>query len=248
MKHIKAIILMLLTSVICFTYFSVYAETNTLKAGILDDYSFDGNSISEYAEDSVNTILDTTASTNFIANEINFDDTTFNKGISDLQSGNIDFLCMVPVSDAFLAYVDYTSSPIATGFLGLYTTDYKQLYFEEFDTFNKIKIGLLKNSYIEKILSDFSAANNFTYIPVYYDTVDDMLSAVKNNSIDAIFTPTTNNPDGLKLIAKGGKLDYYCAVKKGNTNLLTKLNSAINQYKIQNTKSVLSVNGIYKAV
>ena len=61
-----------------------------------------------------------------------------------------------------------------------------------------------------------------------------MLSAVKNNSIDAIFTPTTNNPDGLKLIAKGGKLDYYCAVKKGNTNLLAKLNSAINQYKIQN--------------
>ena len=134
MKHIKAIILMLLTSVICFTSFTVYAETNTLKAGILDDYSFDGNSINEYAEDSMNTILDTTASTNFIANEINFDDTTFNKGISDLQSGNIDFLCMVPVSDAFLAYVDYTSSPIATGFLGLYTTDYTQLYFEEFDT------------------------------------------------------------------------------------------------------------------
>lgn len=46
MKNIKAIILMLLTSVICFTSFSVYAETNTLKAGILDDYSFDGNSIS----------------------------------------------------------------------------------------------------------------------------------------------------------------------------------------------------------
>ena len=155
MKNIKAIILMLLTSVICFTSFTVYAETNTLKAGILDDYSFDGNSINEYAEDSMNTILDTTASTNFIANEINFDDTTFNKGISDLQSGNIDFLCMVPASDAFLAYVDYTSSPIATGFLGLYTTDYKQLYFEEFDTFNQIKIGLLKNSYIEKILSDF---------------------------------------------------------------------------------------------
>ena len=44
-----------------------------------------------------------------------------------------------------------------------------------------------------------------------------MSSAVKNNSIDAIFTPTTNNPDGLKLIAKGGKLDYYCAVKKAAT-------------------------------
>ena len=56
MKHIKAIILMLLTSVICFTYFSVYAETNTLKAGILDDYSFDGNCNSEYAEDSLKTI------------------------------------------------------------------------------------------------------------------------------------------------------------------------------------------------
>ena len=47
--------------------------------------------LSEYAEDGVNTISDTTASTNFIANEINFDDTTFNKGISNLQSGNIDF-------------------------------------------------------------------------------------------------------------------------------------------------------------
>ena len=76
---------------ICYllTSFSVYAETNTLKASILNDYSFDGNSISEYAEDSVNTILDTTASTNFIANEINFDDTTFNKGISDLLANDL---------------------------------------------------------------------------------------------------------------------------------------------------------------
>lgn len=231
MKRIKAIILMLLISVICLTSFSVYAETSTLNAGILDDYGFDGNSISEYAEYSINTILDTTASTNFIANEINFDDTTFNKGISDLQSGNIDFLCMVPMSDAFLSYVDYTSSPIATGFLGLYTDESKQLYFEEFDTFNQIKIGLLKNSYIDKSLSDFSKEHNFTYIPTYYDTVDDMVSAVKSNSIDAILTPTTNNPDGLKLIAKVGRLDYYCAVKKGNSNLLTKLNNSINQYK-----------------
>lgn len=245
MKHIKAIILMLLTSVICFTYFSVYAETNTLKAGILDDYSFDGNSISEYAEDSVNTILDTTASTNFIANEINFDDTTFNKGISDLQSGNIDFLCMVPVSDAFFAYVDYTSSPIATGFLGLYTTDYKQLYFEEFDTFNKIKIGLLKNSYIEKILSDFSAANNFTYIPVYYDTVDDMLNAVKNNSIDAIFTPTTNSRR-IKVNSQRRQIGLLLCRKKRQYQ---SSNKAEQCYKsIQNTKSVLSVNGIFKVV
>lgn len=231
MKRIKAIILMLLISVICLTSFSVYAETTTLNAGILDDYGFDGNSISEYAEYSINTILDTTASTNFIANEINFDDKTFNKGISDLQSGNIDFLCMVPMSDTFLSYVDYTSSPIATGFLGLYTNKSNQLYFEEFDTFNQIKVGLLKNSYIEKNLSDFSKEHNFTYVPTYYDTVDDMVNAVKSNSIDAILTPTTNNPEGLKLIAKVGRLDYYCAVKKGNSNLLTKLNNSINQYK-----------------
>lgn len=246
MKHIKAIILMLLTSVICFTYFSVYAETNTLKAGILNDYSFDGNSISEYAEDSVNTILDTTASTNFIANEINFDDTTFNKGISDLQSGNIDFLCMVPVSDAFLAYVDYTSSPIATGFLGLYTTDYKQLYFEEFDTFNQIKIGLLKNSYIEKILSDFSAANNFTYIPVYYDTVDDMLSAVKKQFNRRNFYTYNKQSRRIKVNSQRRQIGLLLCRKKRQYQSSYK---AKQRYKsIQNTKSVLSVNGIYKAV
>ena len=239
MKNIKAIILMLLTSVICFTSFSVYAETNTLKAGILDDYSFDGNSISEYAEDSMNTILDTTASTNFIANEINFDDTTFNKGISDLQSGNIDFLCMVPVSDAFLAYVDYTSSPIATGFLGLYTTDYKQLYFEEFDTFNQIKIGLLKNSYIEKILSDFSAANNFRYCGRYVKCRKKQFNRrnfyTYNKQSRRIKVNSQRRQIGLLLCRK--KRQYQSSYK------------AKQRYKsIQNTKSVLSVNGIYKAV
>lgn len=232
MKRIKSIFLTLLISVICLSSFSVYAETKVLNVGILDDYDFDGNSINEYAENSINTILDATANTKLIANEINFDDTTFNKGISELQNGNMDFLCMVPMSDTLLPYVDYTSSPIATGFLGLYTNESKHLYFEEFDTFNQIKIGLLKNSYIEKNLSDFSKANNFTYIPIYYDDIDNMVNAVKSNSIDAIFTPTTNNPAGLKLISKCGRLDYYCAVKKGNTNLLTNLNNSINQYKI----------------
>ena len=57
---------MLLTSVYLLYFFYGICWNEYAKTGILDDYSFDGNSINEYAEDSMNTILDTTASTKFL--------------------------------------------------------------------------------------------------------------------------------------------------------------------------------------
>ncbi|MBQ8301308.1 MAG: transporter substrate-binding domain-containing protein, partial [Clostridia bacterium] len=226
MKTLRRLLILLSVLTVFIAPSSVYAEKTVYKAGILDDYNFYGNNISEYARDSVNEVF------KYIGNaELSYAETGIVNGLNELNKGNFDFFCMVPWNDALSSYLDYTNEPVATGFLALFTSSQSDIYFEHFEKFNNMQIGLIKNSYFEKSLIDYSIQNNFTYTPVYYNSISELTTAVSTNAIDAIFIPVTARPTGMKLIAKCGSVDYYCAVKKGNAQTLSVLNTALDTLK-----------------
>lgn len=229
MKRLKRLFLIfsfILTIVIST---SVSAEKTTYKAGILNDYSFSGNDISQYSKDCTQSVIRLIDNSSVVFSEENLD-----SAVKDLNEGQLDFLCMVPRSSSLESYIDYCSEPVATGFLGLFTHFENSLYFNDFNNFNGIKIGLLKNSYFEDYLKAYSTENHFSYESVYFDTADELISAVYNGNIDAVFTPITQKPDGLRIISKCGEFRYFLAVKKGNRIMLDTLNSALSLLKQQN--------------
>ena len=222
MKRLKRLFLIfsfILTIVIST---SVSAEKTTYKAGILNDYSFSGNDISQYSKDCTQSVIRLIDNSSVVFSEENLD-----SAVKDLNEGQLDFLCMVPRSSSLESYIDYCSEPVATGFLGLFTHFENSLYFNDFNNFNGIKIGLLKNSYFEDYLKAYSTENHFSYESVYFDTADELISAVYNGNIDAVFTPITQKPNGLRIISKCGEFRYFLAVKKDNKIMLDTLNSAL---------------------
>jgi len=228
MKTFRHLLILLSVLTVFIAPASVSAEKSIYKAGVLDDYNFYGNNISEYARDSVNEVFQ------YIGNaELSYADTGIVNGLDELNNGNLDFLCMVPWNDAFSSYLDYTNEPVATGFLALFTSSESDIYYEHFEKFNNMQIGLIKNSDFEKALETYSIQNNFTYTPVYYNTISELTTAVSTNTTDAIFIPVTTKPTGMRLIAKCGNVDYYCTVKKGNSEMLSQLNNAIDSLKAE---------------
>ncbi|MGN0107534.1 MAG: EAL domain-containing protein [Hominilimicola sp.] len=221
--------LLFIFSILAVILFSVsaHAEKTAYTAGILNDYEFSGNNIIEYAKDSVQSAFEYTENT-----EVNFTELNLKNSINALNNNSISFLCMVPWNDTLASYVDYTTEPIAIGFLALFSNSDSNIYFEDFMNLNNTKIGLIKYSVFEKQLNAYAAEHNFNYMPVYFDTVKELTSAIASNSVDAILVPTTVKPEGLNLIAKCGSFEYYCTVKKGNTEMLNLLNTAISSLKI----------------
>ncbi|MCH5210500.1 MAG: EAL domain-containing protein [Oscillospiraceae bacterium] len=226
MKNLKRILIVFsLLAVFAFAA-SVYAD-NTYDAGILSDYEFSGNSVSQYARASISDVFEES-----LFSMLNMTgDYKLSEGLDALSDGQIDFLCMVPASESLLTSVDYTSEPMATGFLTLLTSIESDIYFENFLSFNNMKIGLIKDSYFEERLRRYASEHGFNYIPVYFTTIDELTSAAVSGDIDAILSPVTEAPEGLRIAAKLGNISYYCAVKKGDKETLDFLNGLLAEHK-----------------
>lgn len=226
MKYLKQFLLIF--SVLLTILFSdaVYADNSTYNIGILNDYKFSGNNISQYSKDSVQSVLNHIDNADAVFSEKNLND-----GINALNNGQLDFLCMVPKSNILASQLDYSSEPVAKGFLALFTLSENDIYFEDFKKFNGIKIALLNNSYFEDYLKDYSSLHGFTYEPVYFNTTDEMMSAVHTKTVNAVLTPTTCSPDSMRIIGKCGEFNYYFAVGKGNGKMLDILNNSLSVLK-----------------
>lgn len=217
---------------------SVYAINGTVNIGIVNDNNFSDDTTSKYSRSCIESVFNYIDNTN-----PNLVDTNTIDGISNINSGNIDLLSMIPMNDAFLSYLDFSSQPIGTGFLALYTNSDSQLFYKEFSQFQNIQIGILKNSGYEQQLIDYSKTNNFKYTSVYYNTTKELENAIKENKVDAVFIPATTIPQNMRLIAKCGEIEYYCAVKKGNTNLLNTINTALSELKENNPFYIANTYG-----
>lgn len=236
MKKIKQLVFIFSILTLIFISSSVNAEKTTYKVGIVNDYKFNGNKILQYSKNSIQSVF-----TSVHNSGLNFIEYSTEKGINALNEGKVNFLSMVPKSDAFLPYLDYTEEPIALGFLTLFTNADNDIYYEDFSDFNNIKIAILENSYFEDTLQKYSVKNNFTYTPVYFNTIEKMVEAVNNGSADALLSPTTERPDNMRLIAKLGGFQYYCAVKKGDADMLRILNESISHLKISSPFYLTSI-------
>lgn len=226
MKKTKTISLILSICMIMLIALSVHAEKIVINAGIINNYDFSGNTITDYARGCVTEIFEYSDSPN-----IEFTSSDLREGLSQLQDGKLNFLCMVPFINALTPYVDYSSEPMATGFLALCVNDDSRIYYGDFQRFNNMKIGMLQGTELEVFLKEYSAQNGFTYSPVYFGSADDILGALSSGEVDAIFSPITQKPDKLRIIAKCGNISYYFAVKKGNSTMLSRINKSIESLK-----------------
>ncbi len=224
-KFFKALLAFSALAAIIFST-TAYAEKIIYKAGILNDYYYSGNNISLYAQTSVKNAFSYADNT-----ALEFTEYSLNSCIDAVNTDTVDFAAMVPENDTLKICFDYTNEPIATGFLALFTARDSQMYFDDFRKFNGMKIGMLNDCYFENILSEYSKKNDFTYTPIYFNTIDELCGAARSGMVDAMLSPATTAPDGMRLIAKCGGFDYYCVVRKGNTRMLDTLNEIISELK-----------------
>ena len=154
-----------------------------------------------------------------------------------LENGEIDILTSAqktPEREKKFAFSDKaigTSAAILTVKSGdtRYTIgDYK--------TYNGMRIGLLKSSSRNEKLAKFASEKGFSYIPVYYNTVDEMTEDLQSGiRIDAIFSSNLRSISNEWILDEFDPSDFYVMVRRDDTELLAEINSAIDQMDIYRT-------------
>lgn len=221
MRKLQNIILTAVAVMILFVI-PAHAEKTSYNVGIINNFALTEDDISPYATDCLKTLFEYTDDA-----ELNCTAYKTDPGIEALNSSSLNFIIMIPRTDELADKVDFTSLPIATGFLSLFVDNDTDLYFNDYLNFNGMRVAMLQNSPYENVLSSYAATNNFTYTPVYYSDIYSMQDALTKGEADALLSPHAMLAKNMRIIAKCGRCNYYCAVKKGDTKMLNTLNTLL---------------------
>lgn len=100
---------------------------------------------------------------------------------------------------------------------------------QKYNTYDGLRVGLLKGNSRNNDFEKLADKEGFSYTPVYFEMFKDMEEALQNGEVDALVSSSMRTTDNERIIEKFEPQDFYAIVKKGNTELLDKINYAIDQ-------------------
>src|SRR5574344_579049 len=105
----------------------------------------------------------------------------------------------------------------------------KNLYQDDFDSYNGLKIGMISNFKINESFKDFADKNGFTYTSHYYDYINDGLAAMHSGEIDCFFTDNTFRINQYKILHTFETHPYYNIINKNLTYFRDVFNATLNK-------------------
>ena len=148
--------------------------------------------------------------------------------------------CDIILTDEIPAekYTEYISSKqgLFNEYSVLYVVSGVDVYYNEFDKFNGMKIGLCHNSECEDELEEFAAQNNFSYSCSYYESNESLIRALKDGEVDAaLIGSLTYINDNIKNAAAFGGHEYRFVGSNEMSEVINTLDSTITRFERENT-------------
>lgn len=159
---------------------------------------------------------------------------TWSELMKKVASGEIDFLCHAQYSEERAKNYDYSKHSIGIETAVLYVLDNNPLYYyNDFESFSNIKIGVMKGSYQNEELAAF-AKNKFTYTQTEYSSETEAFAALEHGEVEAVAMGSLACRDHLRVVCNFGADPFYFITGKNNQEKLTQLNGALDQIKASN--------------
>lgn len=158
----------------------------------------------------------------------------YDKSWSEMQdmlaNGEIDILTSAQKTESRLERFDFSNNSVGTSATILTARSGDSRFTAgDYSSYDGMKVGMLQNSSRNDSFAEFAEENGFTYTPVYYTNTDDLATALqKGEEIDTIVTSNLRAITNEWILEQFDTSPFYAIVQKGNTELLSELNSAID--------------------
>lgn len=100
---------------------------------------------------------------------------------------------------------------------------------QDYATYNGLRVAMLNGNTRNSDFEEFAAEKHFNYVPVYFNLVSDMEDALQTGQVDAIVSSSMRATKNERMVERFNNEEIYVIVKKGNRELLDKINYAIDQ-------------------
>lgn len=146
-----------------------------------------------------------------------------------LKQGEIDMVTSANMTEDRLEDFAFTNS-IGTS-SAMLTVDIRNngIAAGEYETYNGMRVGLLAGSSRNDDLAAFAREHGFTYTPVYFLRASELEAALHADVVDAILTSSLRRTQSERTLDLFATRDFFVMMRKSDTELLEKMNYAIDQ-------------------
>lgn len=215
---------------------TVFSDTQkkTIKVGYFDYSSFiDKDEEGNFTGYGVEYLEEISKYTNW---EYEYVYGTWSESLERLSKGEIDLLCTAQYTEDRGDLYNYARYSNGVEYTAMYVSSKNtNVYYEDFEAFNGLKIGLLKDSFQNIVFEEYARENNFKYDASYFDFAEEMVDAMESGSVDAIVLGNISNQNTGRLVAKCDFHPFYYITNKENEKLINKLNNALKKIKLNDT-------------
>jgi len=151
-----------------------------------------------------------------------------------LYSGEIDMLTLANKSPDRLVRFDFSEKSIGTSSTIMsISAENTSIIPGEYDTYNGAKVGLVTGSSHNEKFKEYADKLGFTYEPVYYEDIADLLLDLRaRRNIDIAVTSNMRRLYDEVVLDEFNATEYYVIVKNGNEELLDEINGGIAQLNV----------------
>jgi ABC-type amino acid transport substrate-binding protein len=156
-------------------------------------------------------------------------DITWEETLQKVLDGEIDIATTAYKTEDRTELYDF-SMPIGTSSITINTrADETRFVTEDYTTYDGMTVGLLSGYIENEMFEEFAENKGFRYKAKYYDNSTDLQAALSSGEVDAVATTSLRKIENEKVLSTFDTQEFYAILKKGNTELLDKLNYAITQ-------------------
>ena len=158
--------------------------------------------------------------------EYEFIQMNYSACLKSLNDRNIDLVCGVDYSSFRTSTLDFSAQPAVTTHYELYTLgDNDSYYYNDYEDFDGMSIGVLASCNQLDTLDDYAAAHHFSFEKQYFGNTAQLEEALEDNTVDAIYATSVSHPLEKKILASLPSFPLYFVTFKGNP-IMEDLNSA----------------------
>lgn len=155
--------------------------------------------------------------------------------LKNLQDGQIDIVGgLIPNEERKQTY-DLPNNEYGRGYISLFTTQESKLEPYDFKSYDGMCVGAVRNATANlDAFRTYAKENDFSYTLLFYGDGPAVEKAVANKEVDAGMFGLHQSTSDTKTLAEFSPIPFTFAVTKGNKEILSGLNKAINQIRIDN--------------
>ena len=151
-----------------------------------------------------------------------------------LFDGELDLLTSAQKTANRLNKYAFSNTSVGTSYTILTVKDGDKRFVQgNYPSYNKMRVGLLKDNSRNISFAKFAAEHGFTYTAVYYDDIVTMIADLQaGKNIDAIVSSNLRKVANEWVLERFDPAPFYALVRKEDTELLKEVNAALNRMDI----------------